>query len=39
MQFKLFAFVALETTTVNDNLGKKADGLRPSRRANLIEIA
>jgi hypothetical protein len=39
MQFKLFAFAALETITVNDNLGKKANGLRLSRRANLIEIA
>jgi hypothetical protein len=39
MQFKLFALAALETITLNDNLGNKTDGLWPSRRANLIKIA
>jgi hypothetical protein len=38
MQSRVFAFAALETITVNDNLGEKANGRRPSRRANLIEI-
>jgi hypothetical protein len=39
MQFKLFALAASETITLNDNLGNKANGLRPSRRTNLIKIA
>ena len=30
---------SLETITVNDNLGKKANGLGPSPHANLIETA